>query len=81
MSFDRCADVAASIKADLAETESRSGLPSQSVNSHCAGRPDATSVTVAIIDRRALGRELFTQALATADGRFRGLAFAAIDEW
>ncbi|WP_342241271.1 response regulator transcription factor [Inquilinus sp. OTU3971] len=85
MSFDHCADVPASINAALVGSESRSGPPSQSVNSHCSGRSDgtlvATSITVAIIDPRALGRELFTQALATADGRFKGLAFAAIDEW
>lgn len=36
--------------------------------------------TVAIIDRRALGRETLTQALAT-DGRFRARAFADIDQW
>jgi DNA-binding NarL/FixJ family response regulator len=36
--------------------------------------------TVAIIDRRALGREILTQALAT-DGRFRARAFADIDQW
>jgi DNA-binding NarL/FixJ family response regulator len=36
--------------------------------------------TVAIIDRRALGRETLTQALAT-DGRFRARAFADIGQW
>ncbi|MGK9171384.1 response regulator transcription factor [Inquilinus limosus] len=38
-------------------------------------------VKVAIIDRRALGRETLTQALASADGRFCSRAFADIDEW
>ncbi|MGO4123523.1 LuxR C-terminal-related transcriptional regulator [Inquilinus sp. YAF38] len=37
--------------------------------------------TVAIIDRRALGRETLTQALAGADARFRGRAFVDIGEW
>jgi hypothetical protein len=36
--------------------------------------------TVAIIDRRVLGRETLTQALAT-DGRFGARAFADIDQW
>jgi DNA-binding NarL/FixJ family response regulator len=35
---------------------------------------------VAIIDRRALGRETLTQALAI-DGQFRARAFADIDQW
>lgn len=38
-------------------------------------------VKVAIIDRRVLGRETLTQALASADGRFQSRAFADIDEW
>ncbi len=37
--------------------------------------------TVAIIDRRALGRETLLQALASANSRFRGRAFADIGEW
>ncbi|MGO4122935.1 LuxR C-terminal-related transcriptional regulator [Inquilinus sp. YAF38] len=37
--------------------------------------------TVAIIDRRALGRETLTQALAATDARFRIRAFADIGEW
>ncbi|MGO4124352.1 LuxR C-terminal-related transcriptional regulator [Inquilinus sp. YAF38] len=36
---------------------------------------------VAIIDRRALGRETLTQALAGADARFQSRAFADIGEW
>ena len=43
--------------------------------------PAPAPVKVAIIDRRALGREILTQALASADGRFRSRAFADIDEW
>ncbi|MGK9237033.1 response regulator transcription factor [Inquilinus limosus] len=46
-----------------------------------AGNAAQGPVTVAIIDRRALGRETLTQAFASADGRFRSLAFADIDEW
>ncbi|MGF6232031.1 DNA-binding NarL/FixJ family response regulator [Inquilinus ginsengisoli] len=42
--------------------------------------PAPGPATVAIIDRRALGREILTQALAT-DGRFRARAFADIDQW
>ncbi|WP_225769029.1 response regulator transcription factor [Inquilinus sp. Marseille-Q2685] len=38
-------------------------------------------VTVAIIDRRALGRETLTRALVSSDGRFRVRAFADIGEW
>ncbi|MGF6233690.1 DNA-binding NarL/FixJ family response regulator [Inquilinus ginsengisoli] len=37
--------------------------------------------TVAIIDRRALGRETLTQALAATDARLRIRAFADIGEW
>lgn len=37
--------------------------------------------TVAIIDRRALGRETLTHALAGADARFQSRAFADIGEW
>jgi DNA-binding NarL/FixJ family response regulator len=36
---------------------------------------------VAIIDRRALGRESLTQALAGADARFQSRAFSDIGEW
>jgi DNA-binding NarL/FixJ family response regulator len=36
---------------------------------------------VAIIDRRVLGRETLTQALAGADARFQSQAFADIGEW
>ncbi|MGF6233691.1 DNA-binding NarL/FixJ family response regulator [Inquilinus ginsengisoli] len=36
---------------------------------------------VAIIDRRALGREALTQALVGADARFQSQAFADIGEW
>jgi len=43
--------------------------------------PVQGSITVAIIDRRTLGRETLTQALASADGHFRSRAFADIDEW
>lgn len=46
-----------------------------------AGNAAQGPVTVAIIDRRALGRETLTHAFASADGRFRSLAFADIDEW
>src|SRR5687767_370934 len=42
--------------------------------------PASALAMVAIIDRRALGRESLTQALAT-DGRFRARAFADIDQW
>lgn len=48
--------------------------------SRASGRPVPGLVTVAIVDRRALGRETLTQALAT-DGRFRPRAFADIGEW
>jgi DNA-binding NarL/FixJ family response regulator len=37
--------------------------------------------TVAIIDRRALGRETLTQALAAADARLQSRGFADISEW
>ncbi|MGO4125109.1 hypothetical protein AB4Z01_11920, partial [Inquilinus sp. YAF38] len=37
--------------------------------------------TVAIIDKRALGRETLTQALIGADARFQSRAFADIGEW
>lgn len=37
--------------------------------------------TIAIIDRRALGRETLMQALASTGGRFRGRAFADVGEW
>jgi DNA-binding NarL/FixJ family response regulator len=42
--------------------------------------PASGLATVAIIDRRTLGRETLTQALAV-DGRFRALAFADIGQW
>jgi DNA-binding NarL/FixJ family response regulator len=38
-------------------------------------------MTIAVIDRRALGRETLAQALASADGRCRSLAFANVGEW
>ncbi|MGL4962102.1 MAG: LuxR C-terminal-related transcriptional regulator, partial [Inquilinus sp.] len=44
-------------------------------------RPAPGLRTVAIIDRRALGRETLTQALAAADARFQSRAFADIGEW
>jgi DNA-binding NarL/FixJ family response regulator len=37
--------------------------------------------TVAIIDKRALGRETLTQALAGADAQFQSRAFTDIGEW
>ncbi|OWJ68544.1 response regulator transcription factor [Inquilinus limosus] len=46
-----------------------------------AERPDPDLIVVAIIDRRALGREILTRALASTDGRFQGRAFADIHEW
>jgi len=45
------------------------------------GRPVPGLRTVAIIDRRALGRETLKQALASADARFRSRAFVDIGEW
>ena len=50
------------------------------VGARASDRPVSGLATVAIIDRRALGRETLTQALAT-DGRFRSQAFADIGEW
>jgi DNA-binding NarL/FixJ family response regulator len=50
------------------------------INAPVTHNPAPGPVTVAIIDRRALGREILTQALAT-DGRFRARAFADIDQW
>jgi DNA-binding NarL/FixJ family response regulator len=50
------------------------------VGARASDRPVSGLATVAIIDRRALGRETLTQALAT-DGRFRSRAFADIGEW
>ena len=43
--------------------------------------PGPVPRTVAIIDRRALGRETLLQALASGNSRFRGRAFADIGEW
>ena len=43
-------------------------------------KPAPSLAAIAIIDRRALGRETLTQALAI-DGRFRVRAFADIDQW
>jgi len=50
------------------------------IGARASDRPASGLATVAIIDRRALGRETLTQALAT-DGRFRSRAFADIGEW
>lgn len=46
-----------------------------------ADTPGPDPVTVAIIDRRALGRETLTQALASTDNRFRSRAFADVGAW
>jgi DNA-binding NarL/FixJ family response regulator len=43
--------------------------------------PDPGLRIVAIIDRRALGRETLAQALAATNARLRIRAFADIDEW
>jgi DNA-binding NarL/FixJ family response regulator len=50
------------------------------VGARVSHNPAPGLAMVAIIDRRALGRETLTQALAT-DGRFRARAFADIDQW
>lgn len=46
-----------------------------------AAGPITDLVKIAIIDRRALGREALTQALASIDGRFSSQAHADIGEW
>ncbi|MDR6293102.1 DNA-binding NarL/FixJ family response regulator [Inquilinus ginsengisoli] len=46
-----------------------------------AERPGLDLIVIAIIDRRALGRETLTRALASTDSRFLGRAFADIREW
>jgi DNA-binding NarL/FixJ family response regulator len=50
-------------------------------NVQATGSPVPGLAMIAIIDRRALGRETLTQALASTDGRFRSRAFAEIGEW
>ena len=54
--------------------------------SHIASTQSASDavqgpVNVAIIDRRALGRETLKQALTSADDRFQSQAFADVGEW
>jgi DNA-binding NarL/FixJ family response regulator len=55
--------------------------PDQPAGDRTADHPASGLRTVAIIDRRALGRETLTQALAAADARIQSRAFADIGEW
>ena len=55
--------------------------PDQLPRDRAADRPASGLRTVAIIDRRALGRETLTQALAAADAHIRSRAFVDIGEW
>jgi len=60
----------------VAEPEINQRASARDIDSIVPGLP-----TVAIIDRRALGRETLTQALESTDARFRSRAFADIGEW
>jgi hypothetical protein len=76
MLFNRNEADAFADKAGVAELEIDHFADVRAIDSPAPGL-----ITVAIIDRRALGREALTQALTSADGRFRGRAFADIGEW
>lgn len=56
-------------------------LPPGSPAARPAAEPESGEAMIAIIDRRALGRETLTQALEVAGGRFSSRAFADVGEW
>jgi DNA-binding NarL/FixJ family response regulator len=69
-----------SMEADGLPTLSPEGAD-QPRRDRTADHPASGRRTVAIIDRRALGRETLTQALAAADARIQSRAFVDIGEW
>ncbi|WP_342241238.1 response regulator transcription factor [Inquilinus sp. OTU3971] len=72
--------------ANMSDISNQNAVLSNLDHDHPDGDPATASpapslVRVAVIDRRALGRETLTQALASTDGRFRAQAFANVGEW
>jgi len=76
MHFDR--NEADALPATIGAVEFETDHPARD---RAADHPGPGLRTVAIIDRRALGRETLMQALASANSQFRGQTFVDIGEW